>query len=210
MAHIQEILGIKFGNYKFTVDEIIPTVVDAENPDILIPVVNPSAEQLITSSYPSLVWYPENAIPAPTLEEILTLSAEVDFIIARSLKKEEVRGLRQLNIWKPLLARTEDGINYYAETAPEKDLFESGQSMSEDETIRWGCYIGEQVDGKVVLQDKKILLRFTKSEILSLANHYRQRKNQEYVLCDMRRAAIDELTTIEQVQNYDITQVYVD
>lgn len=189
MANIIDILRSNFSGCKYSASEEIPS------PEIL----QPTEEQFLAASYDSLVWHEENTVAKPTLEEILALSSATDLKIAKDLKKEEVKNQRIANISRNLTAEVVDGATYYVETHPEHDLFVTGSSMAEGETVMWGC----------LLDGKKVSRSFSKSKMIELSGHYRQRKNQEYYQCDQRRIAIDVLTTIEEVQNYDITQVYV-
>lgn len=118
----------------------------------------------------------------------------------KDLKKQEIKKLRNDSFSKPLLARVISGDSYYVTTNPEINIFQSAILMTDDETREWGCYR----DGQ------KEIITLTKSELLSLANHYEQRKNQEYNLCDKRREAVDALSTIQEVEDYDINTVEFD
>ena len=70
--------------------------------------------------------------------------------------------------------------------------------MENDSTRLWGCY----VDGK------KELIELTKADLLGIAHHYEERKCQQYNFCDLRRAEIDSMLTLEEVESFDIHKVY--
>ena len=86
----------------------------------------------------------------------------------------------------------------YVTTDPEINIFQSAILMEDGSTREWGCRC----------EGEKVIITLTKSDLLSLANHYEQRKNAEYNQCDKRRSTVDALTTIEEVEAYDITTVY--
>lgn len=132
-------------------------------------------------------WLKTNLLtPRYTLEEL------------KELKKKEIRKLRDSKFSEKILVKNIAGKDYYAATNPEINIFQAATLMADSETRDWGCYC----DGN------KELVTLSKDELLSLARHYEQRKNTEYNLCDKRRAAIDAMTTIEEVEAYDITTVY--
>lgn len=116
---------------------------------------------------------------------------------AKESKKAEVKALRATSLSADLLAKVIDGKSYYVKTDPEINLFQSAILLADDATRVWGCY----VDGV------KELIELTKSDLLNIAHHYEERKNQEYNLCDKRRAEINTLSTIEEVEAFDITQI---
>lgn len=139
-----------------------------------------------------LSWFAEGNSTEPELtnEELLAR--------AKENKKAEVKNLRFDNLSQDLLAKTIDGVDFYVKTNPEINLFQSAILMPDDGTRLWGCYSAAG----------KGLVPFSKDELLSLAHHYEVRKNQEYNLCDVRREAIDALTSIEKVEAFDINQVF--
>ena len=117
---------------------------------------------------------------------------------AKESKKTEVKALRAASLSADLLAKVIDGKSYYVKTDPEINIFQSAILLADNASRTWGCY----VDGE------KELVELFKSELLNIAHHYEERKNQEYNLCDKRRAEIDTLSTIEEVEAFDINKVY--
>jgi hypothetical protein len=140
-----------------------------------------------------LAWLAQGNSPEPefTDEELL--------FKAKDIKKQQIKNLRLHNLSRDLLGKKIDEVDFYVKTDPEINLFQSAILMPDNETRLWGCF---SVAGKG-------LVPFSKNELLSIANHYEVRKNQEYNLCDLRRSAVDALTTIEEVEAFDITQVFV-
>lgn len=117
---------------------------------------------------------------------------------AKAAKKEEIKQLRTKVLSTDLLAKVIDGKSYYVKTNPEINLFSSAILMENDSIRLWGCY----VDGK------KELIEFTKADLLNIAHHYEERKSQQYNFCDLRRAEIDSMLTLEEVESFDIHKVY--
>ena len=117
---------------------------------------------------------------------------------AKTAKKEEIRQLRTKILSTNLLAKVIDGKSYYVKTDPEINLFSSAILMADDSIRTWGCYL----DGK------KELIELTKADLLSIAHHYEERKSQQYNLCDLRRAEIDSMLTLKEIESFDINKVY--
>lgn len=117
---------------------------------------------------------------------------------AKEIKKTQIKNLRSTNLGKNLFAKTVDGVDFYVKTDPEINLFQSAILMSDNGIRLWGCYSS----------NGKALLSFSKEELLNIASHYETRKNQEYNLCDLRREAVDNLTSIQEIEAFDITQVF--
>jgi hypothetical protein len=113
-------------------------------------------------------------------------------------KKIEIKNLRTSLLAADILAKNIDGKSYYVKTDPEINLFSSAILMEESATRIWGCFY----------EGEKVLIELTKAELLSIANHYEVRKNQEYNLCDLRRAEVSLLTNIDAVNAFDINKVY--
>lgn len=116
---------------------------------------------------------------------------------AKYSKKLIIKNLRTSSLEDKLLVKVEDGNSYYAESKPEINIFHSAQLMPDGSERVWGCF----------LNGSKILLRLSKNELLRLSHHYEERKNLAYNLCDYRRAAVDLLLTVEEVEAYDINSV---
>jgi hypothetical protein len=117
---------------------------------------------------------------------------------AKSAKKKEIKQLRTKELSVDLLAKVIDGKSYYVKIDPEINLFSSAILMENNSTRLWGCY----VDGK------KELIKLTKSDLLGIAHHYEERKSQQYNLCDLRRQKVDSLSSLEEVEAFDINKVY--
>jgi len=117
---------------------------------------------------------------------------------AKIAKKEEIKQIRTKVLSTDLLAKVIDGKCYYVKTDPEINLFSSAILMADDSTRLWGCYS----DGK------KKLIELTKSDLLGIAHHYEERKSQQYNLCDLRRQEVDSLSSLEEVEAFDINKVY--
>ena len=147
-------------------------------------------------------------------EEAFILAQELKEV--KDIKKEEVKAVRSTRFIEPLFVKNIDNKPYYASVHPELNIFEASSLTDEFvldskeqpkldangdkiiNSVRWGCYV----------KGKKELIDLTKHDLDNLAKHYKDRKGAAYNQCDLARAAIDELTTIEEVESYDITQVY--
>ena len=122
---------------------------------------------------------------------------------AKYSKKLIIKSLRTSSLGGDLLAKVENGNSYYVTTRSEINIFQSAvlsminSRVPDNSTRRWGGY----------LNGVKVSIVLTKEELLSLSNHYEERKNLAYNLCDDRRAAVDALSTIEEVEAYDINSV---
>jgi hypothetical protein len=117
---------------------------------------------------------------------------------AKSAKKQEIKQLRTKELFADLLAKVIDGKSYYVKIDPEINLFSSAILMENNSIRLWGCY----VDGK------KELIKFTKSDLLAIAHHYEERKSQQYNFCDLRRQEVDSLSSLEEVESFNIHKVY--
>ena len=157
----------------------------------------PNAKVSAGEDYASLIWHDDNTVAKPSEQELWDMWGDVLLIIAKNRKKEEIKNLRAASLGGNLLARVENGNSYYVTTKPEINIFQSAVLIPGNITRRWGCY----------LNGVKTSLILTKEELLNLSNHYEERKNVAYNLCDDRRAAVDALCTIEEVEAFDINSV---
>jgi len=80
--------------------------------------------------------------------------------------------------------------------------------MADDATKPWRAY---SVDGEKLSNEdgSPLILQLTKGEVIGAANHYEDRKSAEYLQRDLKIAAVDKLSTIEEVESFDITEVIV-
>ena len=116
---------------------------------------------------------------------------------AKYSKKSEVKSARNKEFSKPLQARG----SLYLKTQPEVNIFLAAYSMADGSVKEWApCDVnGEAHDNEV---------SFSKFELVSVSNHYEDRKTTHYNQSRRRCRAIEALTSIEEVESYDITQVY--
>lgn len=157
----------------------------------------PNAKVSAGEDYASLIWHDDNTVAKPSEQDLQNLWPDVLLIIAKNKKKEEIKNLRAASLGGDLLARVENGNSYYVTTKPEINIFQSAELIADDITRRWGCY----------LNGVKTALILTKKELKNLSSHYEERKNLAYNLCDDRRAAVGALSTIEEVEAFDINSV---
>jgi len=157
----------------------------------------PNAKISTGEDYESLIWHDDNTIPKPSKQDLQDLWYDVLLIIAKNEKKEEIKNLRAVSLGGNLLAKVENGNSYYVTTKPEINIFQAALLIPGDITRRWGGY----------LNGVKVPLVLTKQELRNLSNHYEERKNLAYNLCDARRAAVDALSTIEEVEAFDINSI---
>jgi hypothetical protein len=159
----------------------------------------PGAKYSINEDYDSLVWYDDNTVSKPSKQNLQNMWYDVLLTIAKNEKKEEIKNLRAASLGGDLLAKVENGNSYYVKTRPEINIFQSALLVADDSSRRWGGY----------LNGVKVPLVLTKQELRNLSNHYEERKNLAYNLCDDRRAAVDALSTIEEVEAFDINEVII-
>jgi hypothetical protein len=159
----------------------------------------PKGGYSINEDYDSLIWNDDNPVSKPSKQDLQNMWYDVLLTIAKNKKKEEIKKLRTASLGGDLLAKVENGNSYYVTTKPEINIFQAALLISDDITRRWGCY----------LNGVKVQLILTKKELRNLASHYEERKNLAYNLCDDRRAAVDALSTIEEVEAFDINQVII-
>jgi hypothetical protein len=157
------------------------------------------AKYSVGEDYESLTWYDDNTVSKPSKQDLQNLWYDVLLTIAKNEKKEAIKNLRAASLGGDLLARVENGNSYYVTTKPEINIFQSAVLVADDITRRWGGY----------LNGVKVPLVLTKQELKNLSNHYEERKNLAYNLCDDRRAAVDALSTIEEVEAFDINEVII-
>jgi len=157
------------------------------------------AKYSVGEDYDSLVWYDDNTVSKPSKQDLQNMWYDVLLTIAKNKKKEEIKNLRAANLGGDLLAKVENGNSYYVTTRPEINIFQSAVLIPDNSTRRWGGH----------LNGVKVSVVLTKEELLSLSNHYEERKNLAYNLCDDRRAAVDALSTIEEVEAFDINEVII-
>lgn len=157
------------------------------------------AKYSVGEDYESLIWYDDNTVSKPSKQDLQNLWYDVLLTIAKNKKKEEIKNLRAASLGGDLLAKVENGNSYYVTTRPEINIFQSALLIPGNITRRWGAY----------LNGVKVPLVLTKQELRNLSNHYEERKNLAYNLCDDRRAAVDALSTIEEVEAFDINEVII-
>ena len=115
-------------------------------------------------------------------------------------KKLEIKTQRNDNFAKPLLVRSSPDI--YLKPQPDVNIFLAAYSMADGDTKEWfSC------DENGIKQFASIDV--TKDELIAVANHYEDRKTLEYNQCNKRCFAVDALTSIAEVENFDIEQVIV-
>jgi hypothetical protein len=128
---------------------------------------------------------------------------EIDAILlqeAKDSKKTEIKALRDAEFQKPLQIRSNPDI--YLKPQPQTNIFLAAYSMADGAIKEWKpC----DIDG--VMQDG--FIEVTKEELISASNHYEERKTLEYNQCHKRIDAIEALTTIEEVEAFDINQIIV-
>lgn len=118
---------------------------------------------------------------------------------AKAAKKEEIIKVRNSAFAKPLQVRSNPDV--YLRPQPQVNIFLAAYSMNDGATKEWApC----DEDGNI--QDTEVA--FTKEELVSASNHYEERKTTQYNQARRRCRAVDALTTIEEVEAYDITTVY--
>jgi hypothetical protein len=159
----------------------------------------PGGGYSINEDYDSLVWNDDNTVSKPSKQDLQNMWYDVLLTIAKNEKKEAIKNLRAASLGGDLLAKVENGNSYYVTTRPEINIFQSAVLIPDNSTRRWGGY----------LNGVKVSVVLTKEELLSLSNHYEERKNLAYNLCDDRRAAVDALSTIEEVEAFDINEVII-
>jgi hypothetical protein len=159
----------------------------------------PGGGYSINEDYDSLVWNDDNPVSKPSKQDLQDMWYDVLLTIAKNEKKEKIKNLRTASLGANLLAKVENGNSYYVTTRSEINIFQSAALIADDNTRRWGGY----------LNGVKVPLVLTKQELKNLSNHYEERKNLAYNLCDDRRAAVDALSTIEEVEAFDINQVII-
>lgn len=145
-----------------------------------------------------LIW--ENEIYSkPSWLEIEDALIEIALEEAKTAKKEEIIKARNSAFAKPLHTRSNPDL--YLRPQPQVNIFLAAYSMSDGATKEWApC----DKDGNI--QDLEV--EFTKEELVSASNHYEERKTTQYNQARKRCRAVDALTTIEEVEAYDITTVY--
>ena len=135
---------------------------------------------------------------------------------AKYSKKQEVEDVRAARFVERLFVKNIDNKPYYASVHPELNIFEASSLTDEfmidsdkqpildangDKIINsvlWGCYV----------EGEKELISLTKKDLDNLAKHYKDRKGAAYNQCDLARAAIKKLTTLKEVEAFDITKIY--
>tara|TARA_R110000782_G_scaffold52163_1_gene111983 strand:- start:319 stop:795 length:477 start_codon:yes stop_codon:yes gene_type:complete len=128
--------------------------------------------------------------PKPTKDDINLMSAQ-------EVKKLEVVEARNKEFSKPLQARDD----LYLRAQPEVNIFLAANSMGDGSSKEWA-----PCDVNGVIQDSEVA--FTKSELVSVSNHYEERKTTHYNQCRRRCRAIDKLESVRDVESYDVTQAY--
>jgi hypothetical protein len=119
---------------------------------------------------------------------------------AKDSKKTEIKALRDAEFQKPLQIRSNPDI--YLKPQPQTNIFLAAYSMADGAIKEWKpC----DIDG--VMQDG--FIEVTKEELISASNHYEERKTLEYNQYHKRIDAIEALTTIEEVEAFDINQIIV-
>ena len=155
-----------------------------------------------------LVW--ENTqYTKPTVDQLSTALSVVEIQKAKEIKIAESKSIRNSEFNKPLIARS-GAPSYYLKPQPKVNIFLAGASMdaldaqSNTNTKPWEvCDInGGAIDGK-------LLVAFTKAELVSLSNHYEDRKTENYNYHKLRVKEINALTTVALVESYDEAKVFI-
>jgi hypothetical protein len=112
-------------------------------------------------------------------------------------KKSLIKFDRDIKFSNLLFYKKIDGIDLYLKPKPQENIFMAAFIMADGTTKDWYPY---DVNG--VKQQSSLTI--TKEELINMATHYEVRKTNVYNLCNQMCFEIDALTTLEQVQNYDI------
>lgn len=125
---------------------------------------------------------------------------------AKETKKVEIENYKNSEFAKVLLIRASNNTgnpDYYVKPKPEANIFLAGLSMADNATKPWRAY---NIDGEKLSNNdgSPLILQLTKNEVIGAANHYEERKSNEYLQRDLKIAAVDNLSTIEDVEAFDV------
>ena len=124
----------------------------------------------------------------PTLQEV------------KDSKKNIVKYYRDSHFSKLLFYKTVSGTDLYLKPKPQGNIFLSALAMAENSTKEWyPC----DIDG---VQQNSIQ-DISKTELLTIAAHYENRKTSYYNLYNQMCFEIDDLPDSEAVENYDISDI---
>ncbi len=124
----------------------------------------------------------------------------VDLADVKNSKKAEIKALRNSEFQKPLQIRSNPDI--YLKPKPETNIFMAAYSMADNTTKEWRVC---DIDG--VMQNE--FIEAAKDELMSISNHYEERKTLEYNQYHKKCDAVEALETIEEVESFDINQIIV-
>lgn len=126
---------------------------------------------------------------------------------AKDKKIGEINTYKDQEFGKVLLVRP-GPTNYYVKPSPDYNMFLAGSTMLVDQTKTWRAF---DVDcNKLTKQDgSPLFLELTRSELMTLSSHYEERKTQEYNQRDLKIHQVSLLTTVEEVEAFDVNQVIV-
>jgi hypothetical protein len=138
------------------------------------------------------------------------LSPEDLLKVARNKKKVELKQWKLSEIGATLQIRS--APDYHVKPSPTENIFCAHGSMTASQTKIWRAMDSQGT--KLFELDEfgdrvnPLFLSLTKAELKSASDHYEARKTSVYHQHDLKFFQIDEiLTTIEEVEAFDVTQV---
>mgnify|MGYP003633182334 FL=1 len=132
-------------------------------------------------------------------------------------KVSQIEKIFEDSLVDKVLAKTINGITYYIKTKPIINLFQAALLMSDQKTNMEGELLFDE-EGNKIFEEKeytcftdegeKVILSFTKSELINIANHYEIRKNSNNTIKDSRLHVIKNSKSIKEVEEYDVNSIY--
>ncbi|MHA2219734.1 MAG: hypothetical protein ACXACY_27820 [Candidatus Hodarchaeales archaeon] len=119
---------------------------------------------------------------------------------AKDSKKALIKSHRDAQFGKLLFYKTIDGTDLYLKPKPQENIFMASFTMADGTTKDWYPY-------DVDCNKQPVSVAITKEELMAMAAHYEVRKTNTYNLCNQMCFDIDALTTVEEVEVYDINNI---
>lgn len=129
----------------------------------------------------------------PTLEQFQSKESEAILIEAKELKKIEINSQRDNIKSKNLFHKVGDEDHYF-----QRDIISNLAFLN--------AISGDTaVVGWVTAENK--IIDISKSELISICDHIRNRDTRETILARKRKDLLETITTLEEVEAFDITQI---
>jgi hypothetical protein len=119
---------------------------------------------------------------------------------AKDAKKNLIKSHRDIQFGKLLFYKTVNGTALFLKPKPQENIFMASFTMVDGTTKDWYPY-------DIDCNKQSTSVSITKQELKSMAGHYEVRKTDYYNMCNSMCFDIDALTTIEDVEAYDINNI---